>query len=50
MTRRAPAEVCEISQDGVPTCSTGPLGRLTWTLRELAEMVGMAKRRTRRAR
>ena len=26
------------ADQGVPTCSTGPFGRLTWTLRELASL------------
>ena len=31
--------VCAPSSDGLPTCSTGPAGRLSWTLREIINIV-----------
>lgn len=31
---------CDIDQvSGLPTCSTGPFARMTWTIRELLSMV-----------
>ena len=31
--------VCTASSDGLPTYSTGPAGRLSWTLREIINIV-----------
>ena len=48
MTPR-PDQACG-QEEGVPTCSTGPLGRLGWTIRELADLLGLRGRKVRRAR
>ncbi len=37
-TGRYEPGACDASGE-VPTCSTGPIDRLTWTLRELADLV-----------
>jgi len=29
--------------DGVPTCRTGPLDRLKWTMREIAGLIGSSR-------
>lgn len=31
-------EDCSVDKD-IPSCGTGPLGRLTWTIRELLSLI-----------
>jgi|BarGraNGADG00212_1021973.scaffolds.fasta_scaffold09990_3 hypothetical protein len=40
MTEDGPTCGVNAPGDDQPTCSTGPFGRLTWTLRELASLIG----------
>ena len=40
-----PEPACRIDSEGTPTCATGPLGRFTWTLRQLAEMLHLVRAR-----
>lgn len=42
--RHPEALACEDEkEEGTPSCSTGPLGRLAWTLGELASLVQRRK-------
>ena len=42
--RRAPAS-CELGADGVPSCGTGPAGRLAWAYTELRDIWRERRRR-----
>jgi len=37
-------EACEMPAGGVPDCSTGPFGRLAWSLGELAGLLRLPGR------